>query len=472
MEPGNAADAGAVAGGRPLVERVHEHLATQGLLPEGARFTIALSGGIDSVVLLDLALKLRESWGWSVSAAHFDHRMREGSGTDAEWVRAYCAKLGTPVRVGRAATNLRSEVHARELRYEFLLKARDELGAEWLATAHQADDQAETVLFRILRGTGPVGLSGIPARRPPGVVRPLLPFRRTELDAYARLRGLEYRSDPTNLDLSIARNRIRHRLIPEIEAKVIPDLRPRLCRLTEVARQTAESLERFSERAAENVILETSESRVVVARSRFLRYDKEPQVFLLRNLVARLGQRTSRAGTRVALEFIKECSSGRRIELAGGVVIRRDFDRLILERRTNDASAQERALVVPGGGVGAGEAWVGGGRWAVRWARGQPEGAVTPQSESEELDRFDLAALRFPLTVRGWRPGDRIQLSAGTRKLKKLFADRRIGRSERASYPVLADRTGVLWVVGLARGERAVPRDNGNLMTVGLQRQP
>ncbi len=471
MGPCSAADAGAGSGGRRLVERVHEHVAAQGLLPEGARFTIALSGGIDSVVLLDLALRLRERWGWSVSAAHFDHRMREGSGADAEWVRAYCAKLGTPLQVGRAATKARSEAHARELRYTFLLKARDELGAEWLATAHQADDQAETVLFRILRGTGLVGLSGIPARRPPGVVRPLLPFPRTELDSYARLRGLEYRLDPTNLDLSIARNRIRHRLIPEIEANAIPHLRSRLHRLAGVARQITESLERFSERAAETLILETSESHIVVARSRFLRYDTEPQAFLLRNLVARLGQRTSRAGTRVALKFMKECSSGRRIELAGGVVIRREFDRLILGKRTNGASTRDRALVVAEAGEGVGEAWIGGGRWVVRWARGQPEGDIEPRSECEELDRFDLAALRFPLTVRSWQPGDRIQLSAGTRKLKKLFADRRIGRSERASYPVLADRTGVVWVVGLARGARAISGDSGNAITVGLRRQ-
>ncbi|UCC49059.1 MAG: tRNA lysidine(34) synthetase TilS, partial [Gemmatimonadota bacterium] len=214
-----------------LPERFDNHLRASRLLPEGAAVTVALSGGLDSVALLDLLGTLRERWGWRLTAAHFDHRMREESGADAGWVADLCRQRGVPCRVGRARRVPRSESEARDLRYEFLHRARLEFQAECLATAHQADDQAETVLFRLLRGSGLAGLGGIPLRRSPNIVRPLLPFWRAEIEAYAAARGLAHRSDPTNLDISIARNRIRHQLIPAIEANDAPDFRGQLVRL-------------------------------------------------------------------------------------------------------------------------------------------------------------------------------------------------------------------------------------------------
>ena len=140
-----------------LTGRLDVHLRATGLLPKGAAITIALSGGLDSVVLLDLLEALNGTWGWSLSAAHFDHRMRAESGSDADWVRALCEERRIACRIERSHETPRNEAEARELRYAFLDRAREQLGAELLATAHQADDQAETVLFRLLRGSGLAG---------------------------------------------------------------------------------------------------------------------------------------------------------------------------------------------------------------------------------------------------------------------------------------------------------------------------
>ncbi|MGD2215134.1 MAG: tRNA lysidine(34) synthetase TilS, partial [Gemmatimonadales bacterium] len=308
--------------------------------------TVALSGGLDSVVLLDLLLALRDRRDWAISAAHFDHRMREESARDAVWVTQLCESLGVPCRVGRAPRVPKNEAAARELRYSFLERARAALGARWLVTAHQADDQAETVLFRLLRGSGLAGLAGIPTRRAADVVRPLLPFWRSELEAYGRARRLSYLADPSNLDLKITRNRIRHRLIPAIEATSAPEFRRELYRLSELAGRAATVVANLTEAAVDELILEAAETRIAVARTELLAYDTNARAHLLRALVARVGPRPGRIGTRIALKFVDSSSSGRAIDLAGGVVMRREFDRFIIERLAAKEKALDRELVV------------------------------------------------------------------------------------------------------------------------------
>ncbi len=453
--------------GDDLVGRLDAHLRAAELLAPASPIAVAVSGGLDSVVLLDLLLRLRDRWEWAVSVAHFDHRMREESAKDAQWVKELCESRGVPCRVGRAPDVPRNEAQARELRYEFLQSARTTLEARWLVTAHQADDQAETVLFRLLRGSGLAGLAGIPALREPDVVRPLLPFWRSELEAYGRSRGLSYLADPSNLDLRIARNRIRHRLIPELEATSAPAFRRDLCRLSELAGRADAVVAKLTERVVDELVLQASEARIVVARTELLAYDTTARAHLLRALVARVGPRPGRIGTRIALKFVDSSSSGRAVDLAGGVVIRREFDRLIVERRAADSCAPDRELVIGEAGPSAGLAVIGGVCWEVFWKLGAADDGG---SAGTRLARFDSTELDFPLTLRSRRPGDRVQLAVGTRKLKRVFMDRKIGRSRRSEYPVLVDQKGVLWVVDLVRSARAPAKGEREVFSVWLRR--
>jgi tRNA(Ile)-lysidine synthase len=450
-----------------LADRLDAHVRSSRLLPRRTDITVALSGGLDSTVLLDLLVSLSRQWGWRLSAAHFDHRMREGSGVHAEWVRRLCDRLSIPAVIDRASAVPTSEAEARELRYRSLERAREELGSTWLATAHQADDQAETVLFRMLRGSGLVGLSGIPHKRAPGIVRPLLPFWRAELETYADSRKLEYLTDPSNLDLRITRNRIRHELIPAIEVGGEPDFRRQLVRLSDLARRASSVVGQITDRAAEALVLEAAENRIVVARTRFLAYDKSVRAHLLRALVARMGPPPDRVGTRTALEFINTCSSGRSIDLAGRLMVRREFDRLVMERRTDPRPAPDESLKLEEPSSGERDVTIAGVRWRVRWWLGGSEGDY---GSDEYLACFDPSELCFPLSVRGWLPGDRIRLNAGTRKLKKVFADARIGRSERGGYPLLVDRWGVLWIAGLLKGVRATGQRDTEVLSVSIRR--
>src|ERR1044071_5937228 len=158
----------------PITDRFLETLRALGIAGD-ARVLVALSGGADSVALLHLLRFGSPDAGRALFAAHFDHAMRPESAGDAAWVAGLCRAWGVPLVSGRADAGLRTEEEARDARYAFLRQAREEARAEWIATAHHADDQAETVLFRVLRGTGIAGLAGIPAvDAPRGLVRPLL----------------------------------------------------------------------------------------------------------------------------------------------------------------------------------------------------------------------------------------------------------------------------------------------------------
>ena len=224
-----------------LAHRFSRHLTGQGRIAPGDRLVVALSGGVDSLVLLHL---LRFGEGFRANdllAAHFDHNMREGSGADALWVRGLCRAWGVEVRVARAEASPVSEEEAREARYGFLLDTYRQAGGRWLLTAHHSDDQAETVLFRVLRGTGLRGLAGIPSTRTPGILRPLLPFGRREIQEYADAVGLRPRQDASNLDLTNPRNLLRHEILPKLEEGAAPRARKSLNRLARLARENEDA---------------------------------------------------------------------------------------------------------------------------------------------------------------------------------------------------------------------------------------
>jgi len=437
-----------------IPRRIHAQLKRLGVRT-GDRLLVAFSGGADSAVLLHA---LRFHLGADVVAAHFDHRMRDSSAADAAWVRGVCRAWGVPLIEAAAERPLRSEADARSARYAFLKRAAARNDARWVLTAHHADDQIETIVFRLMRGTGPDGLRGIPGRRG-RLLRPMLGIHRWQILAYARAQGLRYREDPTNASRQFARNRIRHDVLPAMRREV-PDIDASILRLARAARQSRAAWNRLLREAETHVVISQTHASFELARPELLGYHRAIRTRLVRRLLARLGSVPGRAGTRSADTFISSGRSGTGITLRGGIRIAREHDVVRLTRGCPDTPPEERPLLIPVPEAGAGEAVVGGRTYTACWSNGSNSGAGP-------VACFDPSDLRFPLVIRGWRPGDRIRLAGGSRKLKKLFTDRKIGRAARSTMPVVVDRdNNVLWVVGLAQAVTGAPSSPGGTFRI------
>jgi tRNA(Ile)-lysidine synthase len=443
-----------------LQSRFPEHVRARALFRDDEGVLVALSGGLDSTVLLHLLLFASGVPRVRIQVAHFDHRMRDGSRDDALWVRGLCRAWRVPCTVGCAEDPLTTEEDARIARYEFLDRARVAAGCDWVTTAHHADDQAETVLFRVLRGTGLRGLRGIPeVVRPSGLVRPLLPFWRAELEGYAAEFGIVPRLDPSNRDIRFARNFIRHELIPRVEESLAPGARAALVRLARTAAGLEEAFDSVLPALVSTLATEDGEGGMVIERDRLLAHEPVMVGEVLRELLRRLGKGLDEAGTRAALEFTSTGASGRILQLPGGITLSREFDRFHL--RPPREVGVDRPLLIENPGAGHGAFQVGGRRMTAHWSLGECRAGTW-------VEGFSSRELVFPLILRGREPGDRVSFPYGTKKLKKVLSESRVPDSERARTPVLAEWGGeVLWVPGITRSCRAPPA-GGETLTVAI----
>jgi tRNA(Ile)-lysidine synthase len=236
-----------------LTASVRRTIDRIGVPARGDTIVVALSGGPDSVALLDALTALAPSRGWRVVAAHLDHGLRPGSAEDAAFCRELCGRLGVPLRAGAADVRARLgrdhgglEEAGRLERYAFLRAVKREEGASVVAVAHTRDDQAETLLLRLLRGSGRRGLASM-RERSGDIVRPLLGASRGQVLAHLRERGLSWLEDPTNQDLKLVRNRVRHELIPYLEARFNPNVRETLARSARLLGDDADAVAPLAE---------------------------------------------------------------------------------------------------------------------------------------------------------------------------------------------------------------------------------
>jgi len=330
----------------------HKQLFDAGcrLLPSGGA-VVAVSGGADSMALLHglHAVNTMRDCGWRLHVAHLDHRLRADAPQAAEFVRQAAADLGLSCSVGERnvrdlsqSTDTSIEEAARNARYEFLEGVAMQQRLQAVALAHHADDQAETVLHRILRGTGLTGLAGIPQRRPIRedsdieVVRPLLTVRRDDLRAYLARRKLTWLEDATNEDVSVAtRNRIRHDLLPTIAAHVNPEIVPALVRLAEQADRSSQAMRQLATDALDRISLDSPADEVCLGASALASLPRALQTEVVVVSLSRLGVARKRIGferIETVADLAQIAGHPRRIELAGGLWVERRGDRLRFAR--------------------------------------------------------------------------------------------------------------------------------------------
>lgn len=424
-----------------LRERFDRHLAALGL-PDGPAL-VAVSGGPDSLALLDLLAASPAAAGLRLGVAHVDHGIQPGSRDVAERVRSVAARYGLPYHLRTLDLGPHaSETTARFRRYEALARIAAEAGARLVLTAHHQDDQVETVLMRVLNGSGPAGLAGMASRRG-ALVRPLLPFSRAELAAHAAAAGLEPWSDPANLDSRHLRSWLRTSVLPALRER-IPDVELRLLAL---ARQAA------LDRAAWDALISglpaldfrSEKAGVSVAAAPLRGYDS----VVLRALLAALGRRIgvvigpARAGRIERL--LAQGRSGAVAELGSDGAAELSFDRLRLFR-----GAERPWTGVTVGMNGAGR--VGIGEWVLEWST---------EPAPERLERVS-AETWLPVGayhVRPVRSGDRIRPlgGPGRRLVVRCLQEARIARSRRAAWPLLESDGVTVWVPGACRSAECLP---------------
>ena len=431
----------------------------------GERMVVAVSGGLDSMVLLRVLAALDEL-DLVLHVAHLDHRLRPESQSDAEFVASASAELGLPCTtaaedVAGFATRHRQSLEdaARTLRYDFLDRVMGETNSSRIALGHHADDQAETVLMRLLRGSGTTGLSGMAALRDERYIRPLLSFDRPTLEEYAKLERIPFREDRSNSDLRFVRNRIRHELVPHLKRAYNPNLVRILGRTAQLLRDDDEALAEAAQEALETVVYTQSSQIVILAAPLLLRYHIAIQRRVLRKLMQGLATpgQVEFAQIEAALELARNPSSTMR-RLPQNVWVQRAGERFILRRR--QPLVADRPIGVPGTA-----------RISERELSFEAE--LMPAGRFDELRpslggwraAFDSEIAEMPLVLRTARAGDRIQplgMRGSHKKLSDILVDAKCPRILREDVLVLTrrkkvdDRSGrhlagdeeIVWVVG------------------------
>jgi tRNA(Ile)-lysidine synthase len=424
-----------------LIERFRGHVAGLGLQP--GRALVAVSGGPDSVVLLDLLVRTQDLHRLDLTVAHVDHGIHPDSARVAERVRALAQALALPFESGRLDLGSSAgETLARTRRYAWLEAARERIGAHVILTAHHADDQVETVLMRVLAGSGPAGLAGMAAVSG-SLVRPLLPFQRQELVAYLEERGLRAWLDPANADSRHLRSWLRSEVLPLLKGRV-PAVDANILQVSAQAARDRAAWDGVLD-ALPGLDLRVEPEAISVAASALAGYDSALRQAVVLAAARRIGCRLgpSRVGRIFAL--LESGVSGARVPLGARWTAELTFGRLRLAAEEPAARVGTWTLE----GRRGERAW---GRWRFRW-----DLAAAP----EHQDRVGLSAwfTADSLTVRSWAPGERLKPLGGTgrRLIVRCFQEERVPRSRRGSWPVLAQNDDVIWIPGVCRSDARVP---------------
>jgi tRNA(Ile)-lysidine synthase len=463
-----------------LLRRVRQFIQERNLLTPGEGVILGVSGGPDSLCLLDLLYALRDNLTLALHVAHLNHGLRPEAAVEAEFVRAEAEKRGLPFHTETADVRAHARAHkqsieeaARHLRYAFLVRAAHSVGAQKIAVAHTADDQAETVLMHFLRGSGLPGLRGMlpaveiggwklevgeGALQPPAavqasklqIVRPLLAASRAEVEAYCAAHDLHPVQDATNLDATFFRNRLRHELLPQLET-YNPNLRAVLRRTAEVAAGDYEILRGLvRERWAQAARVEAG--RVLFDRTGWLALSAPEQRALLREAVAHF-----RPGLRDidfiplerAVQFSRRAGPGRSCDVLGGLRLSVTREQVILHAwdEAQPPPPSDIPLVLADGRLAPGWKFqtrtLGPGEWSLD---------EIERSPSRWQVFVDAARVGPPLRVRARQPGDRFcpfGLGGHHIRLSDFMINAKIDSALRDRWPLVVCGDEVVWVAGL-----------------------
>ncbi|MBP1932479.1 tRNA lysidine(34) synthetase TilS [Ammoniphilus resinae] len=465
-----------------MINRFRDLLKQKRLLSKHEKILVGVSGGVDSLVLLDVLHKLSKEEQWTVCAAHLDHQFRgQESAEDARYVQQFCKERNIPcatesIDVPKLIKDSKENPQevARKARYEFYHRAANQFQLNKLALAHHANDQAETVLMRILRGTGMEGMAGIPEQREENgllIVRPFLTIFKDELEHYAETYGIIPRLDSSNLKTKYRRNFIRLKLFPLLEKEINPSVQTALLHLGEIVQGENELIQEMSKDKLKAIIKWKKHNKIVIKGKLFLSHHLALQRRMIKLIFSYLLQEQQNLGfihIDQVCGWIREGRTSTELVLPHGLFAWKEYDDIIFSFEQYPKQNQEYIykVLIPGNTY-IKELGVSIDTRLDSWSD-----TVSNVSEDRFTAVFDWEAIQGDLILRTRKTGDRMTLlgMSGHKKVKDIMIDAKVSRGHRELLPLLCDQKQILWIPGLRRSNLAVPTpQTKQILTVRIQ---
>ncbi len=447
-----------------LLEQVKRTIDQHHLLKKGDRLIVGVSGGMDSMVLFHILNTLRKTFDLSLIVAHVNHGLRpEESEREAELVHQESKRFDCPFEYGQfnvkefqKKTGLSLQDAARKIRFQFYQTLLEKYGAHKVALGHNADDQVETVLLNLFRGSGLKGLKGMLPMREGRVIRPLLEVWRDEIESFALDHGIPYLTDSSNLQRRSLRNKIRLDLIPLLEKEYSPNFKAIVNKISKILREENDCLEKKTEKIFHQMVQRGGDVlslRVSEYRSLHPSLQRRVLERLIENLVRdRLTmEEEERWPIDSVMKKLNKPYDNFILELSQDIYLEKSYDTFMLKKgRVRRIPPFEVELTLPG------RTFIKEIGQEILVEELEPGVQVKELNISSQVAFFDLGSLKFPLKVRNFRPGDRFQPLGvkGTQKLKEFFIDHKIPRFERMKVPLLISGEMIAWVMGYRISEK------------------
>jgi tRNA(Ile)-lysidine synthase len=493
-----------------LLKKVEGTIRKYQMLTSNTKLVVAVSGGPDSATLLHVLFKLRSKYNLRLWVAHLNHQLRgREADFEAEWVKKFAFELGIPVisdtfRVAALAKEKRLSLEeaARRARYSFLEKVANQMGASKIALAHTASDQAETLLMRLMRGSGLDGLSAIPPVRDK-IIRPLIEVFRGEIEDYCRENDLQPCLDSSNRKTSFLRNRVRLNLIPYLSREYGDQIERVLFQATNLLRQDSEYLKKETERVFKSVLEEKTNEELVFNEEKLSCLHPALQRRVIRKAIEKIkgDLRGITFDHIVSILKLHKTKQSKQLDLPHGLVIRHRYGNLLIRKGKEKSLAFVRNLVIPGttklselnlaldtelisgspsisfqkdSQKKLGGQFISSGRLGAHFPLASAKNLKShlardfPESEAW----FDFDKLEPPLYLRTREKGDRFHPlgMTGSKKVKDFFIDLKIPLEQRKRIPLLIGKEKVVWIVGYRIDQRfKVDKDTRAILKVKIR---